>query len=97
MCRKVPKIPEYCVVNVVYLENKAKSEISSCDSCSQISLLPRFAGKRVIGLAVITIRFLCYQMNADACTAYKRAALRRPHVFLGYCLHAGWSYETCCI
>ena len=38
-------------------------------------------------LAVITIRFLCYQINAEARIAQKGAALRRPYVFLGYSLH----------
>ena len=33
---RVLKIPEYCVVNVVCLENKANPEIQSHDSRSQI-------------------------------------------------------------
>ena len=36
VCCKVLKITEYCVVNEVCKKNKAKTEISSHDSHSQI-------------------------------------------------------------
>ena len=41
-----------------------------------------------MSLAVTTIRFHCYQINAEARTTQKRVALR-IYVSLGYSLHAG--------
>ena len=34
--------------------------------------------------------FFCYQINAEARTTHKWAALRRLYLFLGYSLHAGY-------
>ena len=53
-------------------------------------MLPRFP-RKVISLAVTTIGFLCYhcyEINAEACTTLKLAALRRLYFFLRYILHA---------
>ena len=40
-------------------------------------------------LAATGIRFLCHQINAEACTTQRRMALRRLLVLLEYSLHAG--------
>ena len=44
--------------------------------------------RKAILLAVTTIRFLCNQINAEGHTTDKRTALRRPYLFLWYCLNA---------
>ena len=46
---------------------------------------------KAILLAVATMHFLCYHINAEACTTQQQGALRRLYLFPGYSLHAGYN------
>ena len=52
-----------------------------------------FTSREAMPLAVPTILFPCYQINAEARTAQKQAALRRLYLFLRYILNVGYSFH----
>ena len=66
-------VPVYCLRRVL--------RITECCVVNDVCLENK---EKAEILAVTTIRFLCYQMNAEA-----RTEMRRLCVFLGYTLHAG--------
>ena len=65
-----------------------KTEINHMIAVVKSDCLPRFTGKGCYWL--LQQHVSCYQVNAEAHTTPKRAAMRRLYVFLWYRLHAGY-------
>ena len=81
VCRRILKLPEYCVVNVIYLYNKAKPETNHMIAVLKSDCFLVSQESDIIGC--YNNRFLCYHINAEASTTQQRAALRKLTIFLG--------------